>query len=79
MAFILAADVVSIAKTDENFRLLYDAKGRFVLHRIKPEEARVSSRFMGCAEQPLVCRSFTVVVMLAGGVQSVNNRLAANP
>ena len=35
-------DVISIAKTDENFRLLYDIKGRFVLHRITPEEARVS-------------------------------------
>eukprot|EP00271_Cylindrocystis_brebissonii_P010303 TRINITY_DN26472_c0_g1_i1.p1 TRINITY_DN26472_c0_g1~~TRINITY_DN26472_c0_g1_i1.p1 ORF type:complete len:268 (+),score=61.75 TRINITY_DN26472_c0_g1_i1:54-857(+) len=33
-------DVVSIAKTDENFRLLYDVKGRFVLHRITAEEAR---------------------------------------
>jgi small subunit ribosomal protein S4e len=33
-------DVVSIAKTDENFRLLYDTKGRFVLHRITAEEAR---------------------------------------
>jgi len=27
-------DVVTIEKTDEHFRLLYDTKGRFVLHRI---------------------------------------------
>lgn len=34
-------DVVSIEKTKEQFRLLYDSKGRFVLHRIKtPEEAK---------------------------------------
>lgn len=34
-------DVVSIAKTDEQYRLLYDNKGRFVLHRVKnPEEAK---------------------------------------
>lgn len=33
-------DVVSIEKTKENFRLLYDTKGRFVLHRISPEEAK---------------------------------------
>lgn len=33
-------DVVSIAKTDENFRLLYDTKGRFTLHRITSDEAR---------------------------------------
>jgi len=32
-------DVISIGKTDEQFRLLYDVKGRFVLHRITPEEA----------------------------------------
>lgn len=33
-------DVISIARTEENFRLLYDTKGRFVLHKIKPEEAQ---------------------------------------
>lgn len=27
-------DVVDIDKTDEHFRLVYDAKGRFVTHRI---------------------------------------------
>jgi len=32
-------DVISIGRTDEQFRLLYDVKGRFVLHRITPEEA----------------------------------------
>src|SRR5690349_959460 len=31
-------DVISIPKTNETFRLLYDVKGRFVLHRITPEE-----------------------------------------
>jgi len=31
-------DVVSIKETKENFRLLYDVKGRFALHRITPEE-----------------------------------------
>ena len=33
-------DVVSIDKTDEHFRLLYDAKGRFVVHRITALEAQ---------------------------------------
>jgi len=33
-------DVVRIAKCDEHFRVLYDVKGRFVLHRITPEEAK---------------------------------------
>jgi len=32
-------DVVSLDKTKENFRLLYDTKGRFALHKISPEEA----------------------------------------
>jgi small subunit ribosomal protein S4e len=32
-------DVVTIPKTDEIFRLLYDIKGRFALHRITKQEA----------------------------------------
>jgi len=32
-------DVISLDKTDEHFRLLYDTKGRFVLHRIPNKEA----------------------------------------
>ncbi|KAK2098344.1 40S ribosomal protein S4, X isoform [Saguinus oedipus] len=33
-------DVTSIDKTGENFRLIYDTKGRFAVHRITPEEAK---------------------------------------
>ena len=33
-------DVISIEKTGENFRLIYDVKGRFAIHRITPEEAK---------------------------------------
>jgi len=33
-------DVISIQKTDETFRLLYDVKGRFVVHRIGKEESK---------------------------------------
>lgn len=32
-------DVIGIEKTGENFRLIYDTKGRFTVHRIKTEEA----------------------------------------
>lgn len=39
-----AADVIDIDKTDEHFRLLYDVKGRFVLHRITKAEAAVRRR-----------------------------------
>jgi hypothetical protein len=34
-------DVISLEKTGENFRLIYDVKGRFIVHRITPEEAKV--------------------------------------
>lgn len=32
-------DVISLPKTGENFRLVYDVKGRFAIHRITDEEA----------------------------------------
>jgi len=32
-------DVISIEKTGEHFRLIYDTKGRFTVHRITAEEA----------------------------------------
>lgn len=32
-------DVISIEKTGEYFRMLFDVKGRFMVHRIKKEEA----------------------------------------
>nr|XP_055050529.1 40S ribosomal protein S4, X isoform-like [Misgurnus anguillicaudatus] len=34
------SDVISIEKTGENFRLIYDCKGRFTVHRITNEEAK---------------------------------------
>lgn len=33
-------DVIRIDKTNENFRLVYDVKGRFSVHRISDEEAK---------------------------------------
>jgi len=33
-------DVIGIEKTGENFRLIYDTKGRFTVHRITAEEAK---------------------------------------
>jgi small subunit ribosomal protein S4e len=33
-------DVINIEKTGENFRLLFDTKGRFTIHRITAEEAK---------------------------------------
>jgi Ribosomal family S4e len=36
------SDVVTIDKTGEYFRLIYDVKGRFTIHRITADEAKVS-------------------------------------
>jgi len=33
-------DVIQIEKTNETFRLLYDTKGRFAIHRITPDEGK---------------------------------------
>ncbi|KAL7752679.1 40S ribosomal protein S4 [Sorochytrium milnesiophthora] len=33
-------DVISIEKTGEHFRLIYDVKGRFAIHRISADEAQ---------------------------------------
>jgi small subunit ribosomal protein S4e len=33
-------DVISLEKTNEHYRLLFDTKGRFVLHRISADEAK---------------------------------------
>lgn len=33
-------DIISIEKTGENYRLLFDVKGRFVLHKVMEEEAK---------------------------------------
>jgi small subunit ribosomal protein S4e len=33
-------DVISIPKTDEHFRILYDTKGHFILHRIHVDESK---------------------------------------
>lgn len=40
-ALSVCPDVISIEKTGEHFRLIYDVKGRFTVHRITAEEAKV--------------------------------------
>lgn len=37
-------DTLQIPRSGDNFRLLYDTKGRFVLNRITEEDARVRAR-----------------------------------
>ena len=38
--------MVTLEGSNDRFRLLYDVKGRFVLHRISEEEAQVRSGFV---------------------------------
>ncbi|PWN20286.1 putative ribosomal protein S4.e, cytosolic [Microstroma glucosiphilum] len=52
-------DVVSIEKSGESFRILYDVKGRFVVHRITGEEAsykllKVRKAQLGAKGVPLI-------------------------
>ena len=52
-------DVISMPKAGDNFRLLYDTKGRFVLHRILEEEAKykvckVVKKAMGRKKVPYI-------------------------
>ena len=41
----IQTDVITIERTGEFFRLLYDVKGRFVCHRVSAEESAVSICF----------------------------------
>lgn len=40
----MLVDVIIIDRIGENFRLLYDVKGRFIVYRIIKDEAKVSKR-----------------------------------
>ena len=53
-------DVVEIPKAGDQFRLLYDAKGRFVLHRISAEETKF--KLCRVKRQELTLKKVPVVV-----------------
>jgi len=46
-------DVISIDKTDEHFRMLYDAKGRFVVHRLNNKNYSKEKDYKLCRVQKL--------------------------
>jgi len=55
-------DVVTLDKTNENFRLLYDPKGRFSIQRITPAEAKyklckVVKKYVGAGGIPYIATS----------------------
>lgn len=52
-------DVINIPKTNEQFRLLFDVKSRFIIHRITPEEStfklcKVKARSKGFRGVPYI-------------------------
>ena len=52
-------DIITIVKTNENYRLLYDVKGRFTLTKIKEAEAKskllkVKSKAVGPNKVPYI-------------------------
>merc|ERR1711968_253624 len=44
-------DVISIEKSDEHFRLMYDAKGRFILHRLNNKAFSKEQEYKLCRVQ----------------------------
>jgi len=55
-------DIIELEKCGDRFRLLYDTKGRFVLHRIGKEEAayklcRIIKLFITGKKNPSCCNS----------------------
>jgi small subunit ribosomal protein S4e len=55
-------DIIELEKCGDRFRLLYDTKGRFVLHRIGKEEAayklcRIIKLFITGKKNPSRCNS----------------------
>lgn len=61
--FRLVVDVIGIERTNENFRLIYDTKGRFAVHRITPEEAKVKCEILMIATK--FRKFFELSVLLA--------------
>lgn len=63
-------DVITIEKTGEFFRLIYDVKGRFTIHRITAEEAKVCFLSLKCS---LINLNYVLFV-----VQALQSKEGAN-
>jgi len=73
-------DVVGIEKTNENFRLLYDAKGRFTIQRITPAEAKyklckVTKKFLGVGGVPYIATSDARTIRYPDPLINVNDTI----
>jgi len=71
-------DVITIEKSGENFRLVWDVKGRYVIHRITDEEAKyklckVKSAQLGAKGIPYVTTSDSRTIRFPDPLIKVND------
>jgi small subunit ribosomal protein S4e len=76
-------DVITIDKTGENFRLIYDVKGRFTVHRINAEEAKyklckVKKSLVGLKGVPSVVTTDGRTIRYPDPAVKVNDTLRVN-
>jgi small subunit ribosomal protein S4e len=73
-------DVVNLEKTNENFRLLYDPKGRFTVQRITPAEAKyklckVVKKYTGAGNIPFIATSDSRVIRYPDPLVNINDTI----
>jgi len=73
-------DVVTIDKTNENFRLLYDPKGRFTVQRITPAEAKyklckVVNKYVAAGNVPYISTSDQRVLRFPDPAIKINDTI----
>jgi len=73
-------DIVSLEKTNENFRLLYDSKGRFCIQRVTPNEAKyklckVVKKYTAAGGVPYVATSDSRVFRYPDPLINVNDSI----
>jgi len=76
-------DVIGIEKTDEYFRLLYDVRGRFAIHRVGAEEAkyklcRVKAVEMGPKKVPYIITHDGRTIRYPDPLVAVNDTVKLN-
>merc|ERR1712070_474788 len=76
-------DVIGIEKTNEFFRLLYDVRGRFIVHRVSPEEgkyklARVKALAMGPKKVPYIITHDGRTIRYPDPLVAVNDTVKLN-
>jgi len=76
-------DVITIPKTNENYRLLYDVKGRFAVHKILPAEAkfklcRVRHQLVGAKGVPYIVTHDARTIRYPDPLIKVNDTVKVN-